>query len=220
MNFFIRFREIGFQTWCELEEIRNKLNKTVETGTFSELIIAYVSTVLLLPRFILRKLFWLQVTQLFSLAVNSTRPTLKLPILITKHTDEGRKVSWDYEGRTWFYYSHLLAQNYGWKLDYIGKLSVDTVIAHIQELLTSQQLENEFSWAMSEIAYPYDKASKTQKFKPLKRPYWMLEEVREIKKIKILKSSLPVGLVQDVGGMQHALDEKEAKSKETNTSTD
>ena len=219
MDFFIRFHKIGFQTWCELEEIRNKLNKTVETGTFSELIIAYVSTVLLLPRFMLRKLFWLRVMELFSVAVKSTQPKLKLPILITKHTDEGKKVSWDYEGRTWFYYSHLLAQNYGWKLDYIGKLPVDTVIAHVQEVLTSKQLENEFSWAMSEIAYPYDKSSKTSKFKPLKRPYWMLEEVREIKKIKILKSSLPVGLIHDVGGMQHALDEKEAKSKETKSST-
>jgi hypothetical protein len=144
-------------------------------------------------------------------------PRAKLPILTTKHTKEDKKLSWDYDGRTWNFYSHLLASNYGWTLEYIGKLGIDEVIAKIQEILTEEQLNKEFQWSMSEIAYPYNKSTKKSEFKPLKRPYWMLAEVTEIKKIKILKSLLPIGNVQDVSGMEKLLAEREAQGAQINS---
>ena len=204
MNFF-RFRKIGFKKWCELNELHSKIN-TAEVGKFSELVIAYTSAVLFLPRFILHRLFWIRTLSLFVFAEKFSAPKLKLPILTTKHIENDKKLSWDYPERTWYYYSHLLAQNYGWTLQQIANLSVEDAIAHVQEVLTTEQLRNEFVYSLSEVAYPYNKSTKTSIFKPLKRPYWMLADAPEIKKVKMLKSLVPVGNVIDSGGMQAALE--------------
>ena len=50
---------------------------------------------------------------------------------------------------------------------------------------------------LSERAIQYDKSGKG-KFKPLDRPKWLLpiiEEVKELPKVKILKSMIPPGII-------------------------
>ena len=97
-------------------------------------------------------------------------------------------------------------------MKYIGGMSIDSVIAYIQEILTEDQLEKEFKWSLSEIAYPYNKSTKKSEFKAMRRPYWMLADAPEIKKIRMLKSLVPVGNVQDISGMQNALAKQETKT--------
>jgi len=73
--------------------------------------------------------------------------------------------------------------------------------AHIQEILTDRQLEQEFFYSLSEIAYPYNKATKKGEFKPMPRPYWMRPAVRPTKTIRIKRNLLPVGYGVDASGL-------------------
>jgi len=55
------------------------------------------------------------------------------------------------------------------------------------------QLDREFIYGLSEIAYHYDKNTKTRKFVPLPRPHWMREKIQPVKKFPILKAMMPMG---------------------------
>jgi hypothetical protein len=122
-------------------------------------------------------------------------PIIKLPITEPTGTTKKEDEPWDYEGRQWHLYSHILAKTYGWTLDYISQLQVHEAIAKIQEILTDEQLEHEFYYGLSEIAYPYDSSTKKSSFKPLDRPSWMRPKAKEIPRFKIPKSIMPMGVV-------------------------
>ena len=112
--------------------------------------------------------------------------------------DTKKKPVWDYEGRTWYSWVHDLAHAYGWSMEYIAELDIDDASSLLQELIIDDQLEKEFYWMTSEIAYPYNESSKKSEFKPLDRPIWMRDEIRSIKEgkdqtVRILKEHLPVG---------------------------
>lgn len=206
-----------FREWSALERIAGEINKAVENDItkFPGLTCRYISTALCLPLFIVEKLPWSFCIDLYYLSLSVNSPT-KIPILVSsseKHSSEDN-LSWDYDGRSWMYWSHLLAHSYGWKLEYIANLEVDTALAHIQEILTEEQLEKEFTWSTTEIAYPYNSTTKVSKFSPLERPYWMHEKARPVKKFKIAKNLMPVGIVNDISGMAAQL-EKETKSPAT-----
>jgi hypothetical protein len=80
----------------------------------------------------------------------------------------------------------------------ISNLPVDDALAYIQEILTDRQLEKEFTHSLSETSYPYNKNTKQSKYVPLKRPYWMQPDFKNVEKKKVApipKSLLPVGNV-------------------------
>lgn len=128
--------------------------------------------------------------------VLSKSPKLDLPIT-TPTNEKSKEESWDYDSRTWHLYSHILAKNYGWSLEYISRLDVVDAISKIEEILVDEQLEREFYYGLSEAAYTYDKNSKTSKFNPLPRPHWMRPKPKQIKKFTIPASMLPVGVVSN-----------------------
>jgi hypothetical protein len=103
--------------------------------------------------------------------------------------------SWDYEGRTWYLYAHMLASEFGWSLDEIAELDVDDAFALLQEILISSQLEKEWQWSMSDKSYGKDKNTGEWRYFNLPRPPWMEDKPKEPKKIMIPKSLLPVGNV-------------------------
>lgn len=136
---------------------------------------------------------WTLLVRAFYLC-NSKTPQVNLPI--TSPSDEKPKdESWDYPTRTWHLYSHLIAKAYGWTDEYISQLRVEDALAKIEEIIVDDQLEKEFYHGLSEIAYHYDKNSKTSKFVPLPRPAWMRTKVQPIKKFLIPKEMMPVGVV-------------------------
>lgn len=78
-----------------------------------------------------------------------------------------------------------------------SELDPDDGVALLQEILTDDQLEKEWQWSLSEIAYPYNPDTKKSEFKNLPRPVWMQKEIRKpVKQIKIPASMLPVGIVR------------------------
>lgn len=205
-----------FEKWIKLETLRSNVIEAVGTDTFTLKINRYVSTALSIPEPIIEKLFWMDTIITFYELVSRNVPTIKLPLLQPSKPTRDDSLSWDYEGRSYYTWLHLLAKEYGWTIEYVNNLNVDHVMALIQEVLTEQQLEKEFQWSMSEIAYQYNKTTKTSKFVPLTRPYWMLPKPQEIKIVKMPKMYMPVGNIVDVSGMADYLEkQKSAKPKET-----
>ena len=89
----------------------------------------------------------------------------------------------------------MLAKSYGWDKKKIDNLDVDVALALIQEIITDEQLDREFLWAMSDKSYSYDYKTKSGKPNPLERPYFMKEEVKPPPKMQIPKAMMPQGNV-------------------------
>lgn len=192
-----------FEVWSKLESIAIDISKAVDLNIiqFSKLVLLYTSTALCIPMWVFSKIGWSNTLSLYFLAVSLNSPK-KIPLLTTiSNKKKDRPVSWDYEYRNYVYWSHLLSATYGWTLEYVSNLDTNIALAHIQEILTDQQLNREFTWSTTEVAYPYNATTKESKFKPLTRPYWMLEKAQPLKKIKILKSHMPSGLINNLSGI-------------------
>ena len=108
-----------------------------------------------------------------------------------------KSYAWDYPERTWYVFLNQFSRNYSWTIEYIENLDVDDAIALLQEMNITEQLEREFYYSLSEIAYPYNEARKVGVFRPMERPEWMREFVKvlEPRKTKIRKDFMPVGLI-------------------------
>lgn len=198
---------ITFKFWLDLESLKEKAFVAAESSRdeFPDLILRYLSAATRLPIWAFDKLFWLDLMEIFDIVAQRIAPAKDIPLLKYVSKNElGNKIDWNYDNRTWYYWAHLLAAAYGWSLEYIASLEVTDALLHIQEILTSEQLEHEFDWALSEVAYPYNKNTKRQDFKPLPRPYWMLPSIenRPVKKIRIPKDMMPVGAIEDLSGIK------------------
>ena len=182
----------------DLEGIKEKIIEAVSNrqADFPILLLAYIETALGVSSKWYAKANWLKVVELFYACLLKT-PVVKIP-LTSPSNEKFKDDPWSYPNRSWHLYSHILAQSYGWDLEYISQLQVGEALAKIQEIMTDKQLEREFVYGLSEIAYPYNKNSKQSIFKPLDRPHWMrptINPVRDIPRFPIPKDMLPVGVV-------------------------
>lgn len=179
--------------WLELETYKDKIIKATEGEHFPEYLLHYLSVAF---GGISSKWFdhanWIRIVSAFYLSVSKS-PKIELPI--TTPTDEKSKEDdWSYDGRTWHLYSHMLAKNYGWDLEYISCLPVIEALSKIQEIMVDEQLEHEFIYGLSENAYSYDKRTNKSTFVPLPRPHWMRKKIQPIKKTLIPASMMPMGM--------------------------
>jgi len=190
------------RTWILLDGVKEEISKHSSSGDIDEIcndILKYVSMQFDISIDILESVSWDGVVIAFneSLVINVPKdfPIFRFP------ARGGKEDVWEYDGRTWYYWLHLLASTYGWSIDYIANLDIDDAVALLQEINIDEQLGREFIWMTSEIAYPYNETTKRGEFKPLTRPTWMadevhvIEKVEELKKTKILKSHLPQGVI-------------------------
>lgn len=192
-------RKVSFRTWTELEDRKFQIVEAVEQGsdTLSDLMWAYVSTALHFCPKSGSKIYWKDVATSFLNIHSVTVPKKSFPLVSRPAKEKNKKDPWDYSGRIWFFYSNIIASEYGWSIRAIANLSVEDALAYIQEILTERHLEKEFVWSTSQIAYPYNKVTKKSKFSPLPRPYWMTTDMDDKKRKvpAIPKSLLPVGNV-------------------------
>jgi len=175
--------------WIELEQIKFKETDRVKK------VYSYLSVFLDLPESEFVTLSWEVTLSCFVDCLTLAKPSINFPWL--SHPGQKQaEYAWDYSERLWYAFSHLLAKTYHWSLEYIEELEVEYGLALLQEILTDRQLELEWQWSLSELAYPYDSHTKTNKFKPLPRPMWMQGAADiTVKKVKIPKSMMPVGNV-------------------------
>jgi hypothetical protein len=170
--------------WLYLEEQKEQIKIAAENGQREKLessFNAYISAVLDTE---IEDLPWYEVVNAFSAISNLNKPSFDFPFL--RSAIEETRIEWDYDGRTWYIWLHLLSSK-GWSIEYISNLEIDDAIGLAQEIAIDKQLELEAKWAMSQNAYNAD-----GKFQPLKRPAWMKKPL-EI--VKIPKKMMPVGLV-------------------------
>lgn len=194
-----RGKEYRFRKWIQLESIKEKIITAVENerDDFPDNILEYISTAVGVNSKWYEQAGWMTIISLFY-ACLSKSPVVHLPLL-TPHEEKAEPEPWNYEGRTWHAYSHILAKSYGWTLQEISQLKVGEALAKIQEILTDEQLEREFVYGLSEIAYPYNPSTKTSVFKPMPRPHWMRPTAKPIPRFPIPKDVMPVGNVVTAG---------------------
>jgi hypothetical protein len=184
-----------FKIWIDLEAQKEKILKSVQEQTdFPEQLLAY----LFLSTGIHWKWYqmgdWTLLARLFYVCISKS-PKVELPLITPSGEKPKNDEPWDYESRTWHLYSHLLAKSYGWDLEYIGNLSVIEALAKIQEIIVEDQLDKEFIYGLSEVAYHYDKNTKTSRFVPMPRPHWMRAQPKPIQRFLIPVSMMPMGNV-------------------------
>jgi hypothetical protein len=121
---------------------------------------------------------------------------LNFPILTSQTKENDNKLPWEYDGRGWYFWLNLFAKSYGWDEKTIGELDIDTAIGLYQETQIDEQLDREWEWGMSEIAYPYNDRTKKSEFRQLPRPDWMMPMApKHVPVVKIRKDMIPVGNV-------------------------
>lgn len=195
--FLHKQKPLGFRKWLELENCKKLIAEAVEGVEFPDRVLDYLSTAFGDKGW--EKKGWK--TPVFSLmdGFEKFNPDASLPIL--RPSKESKTSDWEYKGRSWNYFSHLLADAYGWTLEYIADLDINEALGHIQEVLTEDYLDREFQHSLSEVAYIYNKSTKKSEYKPLPLPYWMRPASKPIKRFRIRRDMLPVGYVIDSSGM-------------------
>jgi hypothetical protein len=189
------------KSWIELESLKTKaldFSKRGRAMEFCDCILSYISIASGVEVEQLEKASWVDIVFAWEIVVRLNQPNPKLPLYAVRKLDKEKEPVWEYEGRTWYVWIHSLSSKYGWSMEYIAELDIDDASSLLQEIFTEEQLDREFQWMMSEIAYPYNESSKKSEFKPLHRPVWMMEEIRAIKegkdlKMRIRKDHMPVG---------------------------
>ena len=192
--------KLGLRAWLELEDANKKTIDYMKGKSMAEAaasICSYLSIITKLDVDELKTFFWLDIANAYITILLASIPSIDFPLLKGK-TENIEPISWDYEGRTWYMWSHILASKYGWTLEYIADMYFEDAIALIQETLLEEQLQKEWEWGLTEIAYPNNKITKKREFKALPRPSWMVGMRRMTKPIETAKipvSMIPQGIV-------------------------
>lgn len=204
--------KLGFRTFLELESHKKKILEAAGGGEFPDRVFAYLSVASFVPDKGIKKFLkikqkpspdepWHNTVSTLLQMFKEIVPNQDLPLIKDSSNDRGKPASWDYEGRGFWLWANVLCKAYGWTIEYVADLDYNAAFALLQEILTDEQLDKEFTYSLSEVAYPYNKSTKKQNFKPLPRPYWMKMAVPEIKKQKFHRDALPAGQVIDTSGM-------------------
>jgi len=198
----ITLHRLRLREWSKLEEVKKDLDEVASIKDYSGMFIQMVkfieATILSKEKIEWDKLPWYDFLSVYSEAIIVSTPSIDFPILHGKNESK-EKPPWEYKERSWYFWLNLFATNYGWTEEVIAHLDVDTAIGLYQELEIDEQLQKEWEWGLSEIAYPYNKGTKKQEYKPLARPTWMKPLVpKQLPVVKIRRDMMPVGNIIDL----------------------
>jgi len=191
-------RKSKLREWIHLESLKDKIIELAERKdtAFSDAMCSYVSIFMNVDKEIISVLPWWEVFLLFFEISHFNRPNKELPIFRSIY-EKSEEPPWNYPEREWYSWVDKFASKYGWSIEQIAELEIEDAFALAQEIATNEQLEREWEWARTEIAYPYDQGTKKHIFKPLQRPFWMLgiDPKKPVQTVKIPKHMMPVGNV-------------------------
>jgi hypothetical protein len=189
--------------WLQLSDTYEKFLQACEESSYlmmAEAIYEYLD-IALGGIFNWHEAAWFDTVSSFTSLATMNVPNVNIPLMAQKPEKKLDEMPWDYPHRSWYAWAHILAKAYGWTMEYIAEMEIEDALCMLQEIQTQDQLEKEFDWARSEIAYPYNPGTKKAEFKALPRPNWMLPTQKEIKKVMIPRSMLPMGVVENLSGM-------------------
>jgi hypothetical protein len=185
----LTFERKLLREWLSLDKIREQIMDAAEHKNYSEVSLGVESYVSAASCVEWKTESWFDAAEKFEKAVTANVPTLQFALLRIKVKNE--KLPWEYEGRTWYYWLHIFSSTYGWDEDRIANLDIDTAIGLLQEILITEQLDHEWQFSITELAYPYNETTKKSSFRPLPRPDWMKKIIPKVTKIR--KDFLPLG---------------------------
>jgi hypothetical protein len=187
----LKFERKLLRDWLSLDKIRETILEAAEHRNYSEVSVGVENYVSAAACAEWKVTSWFEAIENFEKAVLTNLPTHEFALLRIKIKNE--KLPWEYEGRTWYYWLHIFSSSYGWDENRISHLDIDTAIGLLQEILISEQLDHEWQWGLTEIAYPYNETTKKSHFRPLPRPDWMKKIMPKVTKIR--KDFLPLGVI-------------------------
>ena len=193
----ISFKRLTLKGWAKLEGMKKLMDDAVLEKDFDKYYTALIQFIetSMSPYWEIdwTKVPWYEAVGAYSEAVKLNLPTLEFPILVSTKA-ENKKLPWEYDGRQWYFGYIFLASNYGWDEKSVGEIDIDTAIGLYQEILLEEQLDKEWTYSLSEIAFPYNSSTKKSEYKPLERPEWMLPiSPKQLPVIKMRKEMMPVG---------------------------
>ena len=188
----VKFERKLLKDWLVLEELRAKILEAADKN-YAEMSTAVREYLSVASSVEYQETVWYQTVKDYESALQANFPTHSFALL--KSREKHDKMPWEYEGRTWYYWLHIFSKNYGWSEEQISKLDIDTAIGLLQEILITEQVEHEWNWSLTEIAYPYNSTTKKGVFQELPRPDWMKKIVPKPQKVKIRVDQLPVGRI-------------------------
>ena len=201
-NIDVEIKRLKLKEWAKLEPLKKLIDEETSKNNYTGIATAMqkvveLSSVTSSP-IEWETLPWWDFLSVYNEVIYANLPTIKFPILRGNISKEN-KLPWEYDGREWYFWLNLFARNYGWSSETVANMDIDDALGAYQEIAISEQLEKEWEWGLSEVAYSYDKGTKSSKFVPLQRPEWMAPIVpKELPVVKMKKSFLPVGNIIDV----------------------
>jgi hypothetical protein len=187
--------------WLKLDAVRESVVEAIETKDIDRLsksICSLVSIASSVSVDILLSLPWYDVVTAFLAIESENKLRLDFALLRTTKKKDADP-AWEYKGRTWYWWNNILSSHYGWTSEYIAELDIDDATGLLQEIMVDEQLDREWQWSLTEIAYPYNETTKQSNFKPLDRPEWMMivsaENLPKIPIVRMRRDMLPVGFI-------------------------
>ena len=190
---------LKLRSWLEFEQLQVESTKAIaikDGKAYARCLIRLVAMASTCPEEEISTAPWYEAIEAINktILVNQMR---EIPITQVSSDPNEKKPVWEYEGRTWFWWWHFFAKEYGWNKEQVENLDIDEAISLLQECLLDRQFEREWEYGLSELAYPYDPTTKRGVFKPLSRPDWMTgrqqQALKAMQKVRFKKSMLPVG---------------------------
>lgn len=190
-----KLEQAKLRLWLQLGSIQDNISGAVANGGYKELahhVCQYVATALSIFPEDIENLPWEEVADAFAEIVNVNALNFEIPLLLNKSKDD-TKVPWDYDGRNWYFWLHSIAKEFGWTIEYIAEMNIEDGVKILQEILVNEQMQKEWSWALSEKSV--QKVGNDYKFKELPRPDWMRYSTKPIHRtvIQIPEHLMPMG---------------------------
>lgn len=188
-------RRLTLRGWAAIDDLRRDIEKASRENDWSAVPEFIFKTVELCGE-VDRNSDWQIVAELYTKIVELNQPTKKFPVLTTR--EKGKEMPWEYSGRSWYFWLNLFAKNYGWDMDKIGEMDIDDAIGLFQEIQIDSQMQQEWEYGLSELAYPYNPSTKKSHFKALPRPDWMkpiMGKSVPVKERKIHRDAMPAGTI-------------------------
>jgi len=193
------------RAWLKLDAVREKLVDAIDAKDIDGVATSLCSFVSIASNVSdVDKLPWYEIAHAFIAVEYENKLNFDFALLRTSKKKPDIP-AWDYQGRQWYWWHNILSSKYGWSSEYIAEMDIDDATGLLQEIMIDEQLEREWEWSLTEIAYPYNATTKQSNFKPLERPEWMMitlpENRPKIPIVRIRKDMMPVGMV--IRGKSH-----------------
>lgn len=191
-------KRFGLRKWLELEEVKQNIQRAIQHRNRSDLshqIFVYVGMALSISPDILTDIPYQDVLSAFNDISSLNSLSVDLPFMQIQKKRVDAELPYDYPNRLWWIWAHQLAKDFGWTLDYIEELDPNNAACLYQEHLIRDYFDREWQWMCSQNSVGYDSTSKKSKYNPLPKPFWMYPKPVPPKKVKMLKSMVPSGII-------------------------